>query len=122
MNAMIGQPVVVYGPIFNGSREHAALVTRVFPEIHDPGCVRVNLVMFPDGGGESHFHRMARLFATRDEAVDAPPTAVAAYMVRLEPLPVAPVPVPPPQPVTLPEVFPADTPITKRGPGRPRKP
>lgn len=110
MNAYVSMPIVIVGPIYNGTREHAAIVTRVFST--EPLRATVNATMFPDGGGDGQAFRELHLYPTREAALNAGTARVAGYFVTPD---VAPAPPPPAPPAPAPE------PEAKRGPGRPRK-
>lgn len=69
MLAKVSYPIIIIGPIHNGTDEHPGIISRVYDE-HDTadGPVRVNAHMFPDGGGEAEYMPMIRLCNTREEA------------------------------------------------------
>ena len=71
MKPRMSWPIVVMGPIANGSQEHAAIITRVWEPEKDTldGPVTVNAVMFPDGGGEHQFQNQILLYDNREAAV-----------------------------------------------------
>ena len=81
MKVRVSWPVVVMGPIYNGTAEHAGVITRVF----DPGAdtdngpVDINVTMFPDGGGETQHMAHIHLYPSRDAAVKAGSSRRVAY-------------------------------------------
>lgn len=82
MKARISFPVVVIGPIHNGTREHAATITRVWgdPEADTvDGPVVISALMFPDGGGESQHQSSIHLFDSRALALEAGARMRCAY-------------------------------------------
>lgn len=80
MKARLGYPIVVMGPIANGTTEHAALITRVWSEGDTKhGPITVNALMFPDGGGEPQHQNQILLYDSREKAVAAGPGRRTAY-------------------------------------------
>lgn len=81
MKARVSFPIVVMGPIANGSQEHAAIITRVWEPEKDTvdGPVIVNATMFPDGGGETQFQNQIHLYDSRDAAIAAGTSRRTAY-------------------------------------------
>lgn len=80
MKARLSFPVVIMGPIANGSTEHAAIITRVWGDGDTvDGPVVINATMFPDGGGEPQFQNQVHLYDSRDAAVRAGPGRRCAY-------------------------------------------
>lgn len=80
MRAKISFPIVVMGPIANGSTEHAAIITRVWGDGDTVnGPVTVNALMFPDGGGEPQYQPSIHLYDSRDAALAAAPGRRVAY-------------------------------------------
>jgi hypothetical protein len=85
VKARKGFPIVVIGPNANGTLEHCALITNVWPELSggnddtETGPVTVNAIMFPDGGGEPQFQNQITLHDSRAEAVAAGPSRRRAY-------------------------------------------
>lgn len=80
MTPRLSFPIVVMGPIYNGSTEHAAIITRVWDKGDTvDGPIKVNATMFPDGGHTPEFQNQIWLYESRDEAVAAGKTRRVAY-------------------------------------------
>jgi hypothetical protein len=82
MKARISFPIVVMGPIYNGTTEHPALITRLMGDRDADtvdGPVVVNAVLFPDGGGDPQTQTAVHLYDTRDLAVAAGTKHRVAY-------------------------------------------
>lgn len=81
MKPTIGDAVVVYGLNTNGTREHPGMVSRVWEPSKDTkdGSVLVNVIWFPDGGGESQFTAHLQLFDSRAQAEKLAPGKSVAY-------------------------------------------
>ncbi len=80
MKARVSFPIVVMGPIANGSQEHAAIITRVWSDGDtENGPVTVNALMFPDGGAEPVFQNQINLYDSRELAVTAGKGRRVAY-------------------------------------------
>lgn len=82
MKARISFPIVVMGPIFNGTTEHAAIITRLWgdPEADTiDGPVTVNATMFPDGGGDAQHQASILVYDSRAAALAAGTGRRVAY-------------------------------------------
>lgn len=69
MKARVSFPCVVIGPISNGAREQAAIITRVW-DAHDTeqGPVCINATMFMDGGGDPVHQGSLYLYDSKEAA------------------------------------------------------
>lgn len=81
MRPRLSFPVVIVGPIANGAREHAAIITRVWDADADTanGPAIINALMFPDGGGEPQFQNQVVLYDSKQAAIDSGDTRRVAY-------------------------------------------
>lgn len=81
MMPKVGMAVIVIGPIANGTNEHPALVTRIWEDKNTrEGPVKINAVMFPDGGGEPQFQNQIFVCENRKEALAAMGPIRTAYV------------------------------------------
>jgi hypothetical protein len=76
----VSDMVIVHADVYNGTREHPAVVTRVWGDVDTKdGPVTVNLTMFPDGGGEPQFFSSIQLFNDRATAHKQAPGRRVAF-------------------------------------------
>jgi hypothetical protein len=69
----VSKPVIVIGSPANGTFEHPGLISRVWDD------ETVNVVVFPDGGGEPYFERSIPLFKDREQALAFAPGRRCAF-------------------------------------------
>lgn len=80
MKPKVSFPVVVHADSYNGTQEHPGMITRVWgPGDTADAPVMVNVLMFPDGGGEPQFFSSLQLFDSRDAAMKGAPGRRVAY-------------------------------------------
>lgn len=78
MQASIGRIVTLKGPLFNGSDEHPAMITRVWDGEPVPGAQYVNLTVFPDFS-VPYCHSSVYMFESRAAAEEYRAVEVSRY-------------------------------------------